>query len=576
MRSLPYVPALLLLAATYTGAEAADPNGYTAQYECRAGGPHCNVDVAALGKRACDQIITPSMDWSSINWSNNTICLEAGDHTWKGLLAIPSSANGSSGNYKVLRYYRANDTDDDPWKQGSSQARVKQLRVAGSYWLIHRLTFPQNSSSYLRVESSGGARHQIFNRILVEGTGAGHVGKATYGYSQDCRNYSGYDSLTIQNSVFRNSGGQNSSEGIAVDMQCSSNLRAVNNEIYNWCSHPIQTGNNDHPTLAGLVIENNDMYVSSALHLSSGRAKTEDILQLKAKGTAQSPVRVIQNRLWGARQTDVSYCGNGTSGAGLALGEDMDYQLLQNNIIMESKLGIHFQHPNSNNNSIIGNLVYQMRNYDNGSTPSRGINSRVHSYGEVYLNTIIDANDLGLATWDDGNVDYKCNVLIASGKNDAAKAPSGSVADYNAFYGTPVFGFNGGNNNIVESLKTRANSTRYELGDVIRVGSASDCKSENDASCYLYKVVAPGVSASSAPSYCTSANCTTYDGSMTLVAIRGPYVFNRRLRTGPERYVIPYARPYAVASGGAESPREAYACPADFAGRAGLGINNDG
>ena len=31
---------------------AADPNGYTAQYECRAGGQYCNVDVTALGSRA--------------------------------------------------------------------------------------------------------------------------------------------------------------------------------------------------------------------------------------------------------------------------------------------------------------------------------------------------------------------------------------------------------------------------------------------------------------------------------------------------------------------------------------------
>ncbi|MEK7382711.1 MAG: hypothetical protein AAB262_05430 [Elusimicrobiota bacterium] len=61
---------VMLLAAA--PARAADLNGYTALYECRAGGPNCDVDVAALAALPCDQIITaataPATDWSAINW----------------------------------------------------------------------------------------------------------------------------------------------------------------------------------------------------------------------------------------------------------------------------------------------------------------------------------------------------------------------------------------------------------------------------------------------------------------------------------------------------------------------------
>ena len=46
---------------------AADRNGYTAQYECRAGGPNCNVDVATYVAHACDQTITSADSAATIS-----------------------------------------------------------------------------------------------------------------------------------------------------------------------------------------------------------------------------------------------------------------------------------------------------------------------------------------------------------------------------------------------------------------------------------------------------------------------------------------------------------------------------
>lgn len=565
--------ALIGTFALATPTQAADLNGYTAQYECRAGGQHCNVDVAALGTRACDQVVSTSTPWSSINWANATICIEAGDHTSKGTLTIPSSASGSAGSYKVLRYYRSGDNDDDPWKQGSNQARLRQLKVQGRYWLIHRLTFPQGAGASPRMESGAASSHHIYNRVLVEGTGVSST-ETVYGYSQACSS-SGYSNLTVQNSVFRNNGGQTNREGIALDMQCGTDLRAINNEIYDWCSHGIQTGHNasTKPTLLGLVIENNDMYVTPTMHLSSGYGKTEGMIDFKAKGTSTSPIKVIHNRFWGARRTNTAYCGNGGSGAALTLNGDADYNLIENNIVTDSVKLVAQSNENGNNNSVIGNLGYNFVNFHNGSS-SVAIETGPQVSSETHLNTIIAATQYSLS-WGWGDNDYRCNVFIASGPIHSGTPGSGTVADYNAFYGTPAFHANGGNNNIEESLRQRANSTRYEAGDVIRIGQPDQCRTENDVSCYLYKVVAAGVSAPSTPSYCTSANCTTNDGSMTVTAIRGPYTHYRRLRTAPERYAIPYARPYAVAGGTNTNPGEAYACPADFALRRGVGVNDD-
>jgi hypothetical protein len=72
-----YFAALLIFLAAWPS-HAADLNGYTAQYECRAGGPNCNIDVVTLTNQACQQTINPGDAWNTINWSNNVICIASG------------------------------------------------------------------------------------------------------------------------------------------------------------------------------------------------------------------------------------------------------------------------------------------------------------------------------------------------------------------------------------------------------------------------------------------------------------------------------------------------------------------
>ena len=147
-------------------------------------------------------------------------------------------------------------------------------------------------------------------------------------------------------------------------------------------------------------------------------------------------------------------------------------------------------------------------------------------------------------------------------------APSTQV-DFNAFYDGPAFSYNGSNNNIVNSVKTRQDSTAYRVGDIVRLAAVERCASDADANCYLYRVTAAGTSAAGRPDYCANLGCVTNDGGMALQAIRGPYTYYRKLQTAPEPYSIPYTRVHTSAP-------EAGACPASYNARPGVGIGDAG
>lgn len=554
---------------------AADQNGYTAQYECRAGGPYCNVDVAALGQRACNQIISVSTPWSSINWSNDTICLAAGDHTSKGTLHIPSLSNGSAGRFKILRYYRPADTDDEPWHQSDTdKAKISRLVIEGDYWVIHRITFPPQSGaqpSRVMFFASGtnDVRDVVVNRVMIEGSG---TGSNFYGIETSPDGSWDYQGLSVQNSVLRNVGPYApgwEALGISLHVGLSgrnSRYYIVNNEIYDWVSHPIQLGRNEGPTIPGMVVENNDLYVTPALHTADGRSKTESLLSLKVHSVPEHPTRVIRNRIWGARPTDTTYCCNGELGDAIANYHDQPYILVHSNIIGESQIGSY----TSDNSSWIGNLFYGIRQYYNGGAR---YNSHVLQWQgnavEAYLNTVIDnPTNYSFSFGDQSNGDVRCNVFLSASGSERQPSQSSFQVDHNAFYDSPTLTFNGSNTNFANAVTTRRNSATYRVNDIIRTGPVNSCNQENDSACFLYKVTVPGDSAPSSPGYCTTLGCTTTDGTMVAMAIRGPYVYHRKLRTAPERYVIPYVRPYAQAP-------EAYGCPADFAKRIGIGIGND-
>lgn len=532
----------LLLIATAPSL-AADSNGYSAQYECRAGGPNCNVDVVALGNRSCDQTIAPSTPWSSINWSNNTICLEAGDHTGKGTLNL--GASGTAGTYKVLRYYSSNDTNDDPWNQGSNQAKIFSVNANGNdYWILNRLTIDPNNGTTNGIDLPSGSTYNIISRTLLQKTNGRLVEIAG-------------DNNTVQNSVLRTTWtpGPVAQENQCLSVNNASNVHVVNNEIYD-CNKAISSPAGS--PIPGTVIENNDLYVSPAgrtdcngNYSSNGTCSVmEAVVSWKSGGSISNISRIIHNRIWGSRYADGNLVQSGDSPAisisARGDGDDgTDYTLVKDNIIFDQEIGIWNYWGGPDHNSVIGNTLWDIkdRNPNFGYEKGALTNWRMTSL-ELYLNTVIDATPW-LTLVNDENNDLRCNVIISAGANNGSGG-SGTQLDYNTYYDTASAGEA---NVFTNGVSTRANSTTYSVGAIIRTGAASSCSVATSTTCFFYKVTVAGTSAGSPPNYTTTLGATNTDGTMTVQAIRGPYSFKRKLKTvsGGETVVIPYARPHTSA-----------------------------
>jgi hypothetical protein len=327
------------------------------------------------------------------------------------------------------------------------------------------------------------------------------------------------------------------------------------------------------------VVENNDLYVTTALYTDcSGNytptgpcAASESVISTKTQATAGNHTKYLHNRVWGTRKTDLNLCCNGASGQAIGNYDDNPYILFLNNIIMDAQIGIN---NTAANNSFIGNLFYLIRNFNPASSGSKAINrwnatGGSHEAVEIYLNTLIFAGEENSIPANDSNADTRCNVFFDSGPRHPGTPDASAIADRNTFYNTPSFSFNGSNANIDKRLNLRASNTAYRLGDIIRLSGnpVKNCTASNDPDCFLYAVTAPGTSAGVVPDYCTTLGCTTIDGTMTLTAVRGPYTFMRKLKTGPEQIVVPYARPHSTTP-------EAFACPEDYASRRNIGIGN--
>lgn len=572
----------LLLTPLLATAHAADPNGYSAQYECRAGGPRCNVDVAAQVSQPCDQVITSSdSDWSKItrNTSAAVFCIQAGDHSSKGVLTINFS--GAPSKYKILRYYRPNDTDDEPWFQSSAnQAKVRGITFVGArYWIVHRLVvdpnFASGSSAIHLSDNVTISDHIIINRVLAQ-----HGERQVY--------VQGATDSVIQNSVFRNSIKSTTLDADGVSFGFNpQNVWVVNNEIYQIHSHGFYIGADS--TSPGTVVENNDIYADSSQWTNCNGTYTpndpnspcsdaEAAISLKAGGTSANPVRVMHNRVWGLRRTDTNLCCiDGSQGQIISLSNSgvnatthAVYVLLQNNIITEGQHGIQSPREGPQHNSIIGNILYRIKDYyaPIGSIGSWAFSALGHwDNNEVYLNTIIASDSWADFGSGNGNLDVECNVIISSGRNAGTTVDAGTTIDHNAFIGTTEFTTDGGVTDITRSVSTRSNSTSYSLGSLVQFAPVNACSTGTEAACFLYKVVGTGTSALSVPTACTTLGCKFTDGGVTWEAVRGPFLYKRKLRTirGGEVAVIPYA----VANNDAP---ESAACNAPIGTRVGIGI----
>ena len=506
---------------------AADLNGYTAQYECRAGGPKCNVDVVTLTNTACDTTITTADSMSTITSkmaNNRFICVQNGNYVSKGRWDLPNS--GTAGARKVLRYTRIGDSDDEPWNQSEeNRAILHSIYTLGkNYWIIHRITIDRNETTPGGGITAGillgdgfnniKSENHIVNRVLIqEINGTGVVTGAGSAYN------------VVQNSVIRKMVPYPQSTGtelMCVELGRSVNTYIVNNELYD-CDKGVSAG--DGSFTEGDIIENNDIYLSLAGRTDCNGNYTpngecsgymESGISLKSSGSQGNPTQIVHNRIWGCRWAD----GNVTQGGDCPLisisansqGGSADYTIVKNNILFDAELGIWNYHgtgtapANPDHVSIIGNLIYDIRNHrpSNPQELAGALMYRDVDNSEYYLNTVINATYWLVTRGYGTNNDIRCNIAINS-SGQTGDIGSGTQVDNNAFYATPAFSTNNQGINI------------------------------------------------SKPNASDSANVE--------------YCFNRKLRTGPEKFCIPNARSTTA------SPHY-QACSNTLGTRTGIGIDD--
>lgn len=555
---------------------AADLNGYTSEYECRNGGPRCNIAVETLAgpSAACGQVVTTFTPWSSINWTNSVICIEAGDHRSKGVLFLGGS--GTSGNYKVLRYYRSGDTNDDPWDQGANQAILSGINTnAQDFWIINRLVATNNYGSNIIVNVQDGSGAIILNRMYIKEANGDLVQIGVNGVSD----------ITLQNSYLHSTRlfDFTSVENMCVDVRNTTRTRIVNNEIRD-CIKTVTVASGANPQF-DMIVENNDLYISDAAIVScSGPAGSgicawiDANISLKYGGVSSGPMQFIHNRLWlrknlGNAEFDFEQVPIiSQSAEGPATFDGADWTIWKNNIIAEGPAGFWNYWWQPNNVSVVGNIFYSFGNIER-TTAIEGkafeINEVVSL--EIYFNTIVDAsqNWLRIDT-DSTNGDIKCNAILNSGSPDAALG-AGTQANHNIYYSASNLGEL---NRLDFSLVTRQTSQFYSAGTIMRTGPSSSCSvAFGDTDCFLYRAIVGGTSGAGTPSFCTVLGCTFSDGGVTWQAIRGPYLYYRKLLSSPELAVVPYAEVHSSAP-------EVGFCPSvgtsgAIGSRTGIGINND-
>jgi len=588
----------------FTSVHAADLNGYTALYECKSGGANCNVDIAPLTAAACDQTITtstsPTNDWSAITWTNTVICIEAGNHSARGILTLASS--GTAGTRKILRCVTTGGAvcTDPVNTTDANRARIIGLETdTRDYWIVDKLTMNASNGTQ-RIYVNAGSTFDIFNNILIEnftvpsGTSqAVLITDLIGGFPSD---------IWFQNSVIRNCGTAAGSSSIALQF-AGNRIYIVNNEIYdcsiNYYTH--QTSNNHED----IVVENNDGYFTTAFYTNcSGTPDTSGNCSkgesagwsTKANGAAGKPYRVIHNRFWGGRTSDTTVCcdGGGATGGLISVGggaNTADYILVQNNISFDGEgNGLEFNNADGSDNvSVIGNIFYKHRDFRSvGGYAGTGwffyCNAGTCNTTELYLNTFIDIrSDNGwLGLGEDANADIRCNTVIDSDTHGGT-AGTGTQIDYNAFFATTELTTESPDNDLGNyTLKTRANSTAYSLGDKMRLNvDPSSCTSATDTDCVLYVAVQAGTSAGSVPTFNYRGNSVTTDGTVKWIAYRTVYSFYTNLLTTPVQRFIPYARlakaTQTLNATLTETPKtiELGYCPATCGNRTGIGIDDE-
>ncbi len=402
---------------------------------------------------ACDVTFTTADSLDRINNELNgsdadrTFCFAPGNYTGKGTIQL--KANGSQNSKRWVRLAGSGTTHPvrlDP----AQRATLKALAVTGDWWVVHRLAFDSNYSTSVQSGFESSAQDVVVDRALFER--GGRVSAMV--------KVSGAQRITIQNSVLRNTRKVPKEDLACISFgNTSRDVQIVRNEIYNCAGDSVIV--NKNAAAPGLLIEDNDLYLTSAYYSGSDRACAENAIDLKGGGLETNPVVITGNRIWGFRKSDTSCATTGSSGEAINIHEDgtsnTDWVLVHNNVIMDSPRGVSCPTGGSDNVSIIGNLFYNIHS----SYGSYAIDLLKFNRAEVYFNTVVNAQDYWLQLGGT-NLDVRCNVVV-NGRRETGSKGSNTTVGYNAFYNTQPFHTEGSGTNVVHSTAAEALAEAYPL-----------------------------------------------------------------------------------------------------------------
>ena len=405
---------------------------------------HANVELPDCNTSSVDvMLINKPGDWSRINDRKYRVfCVSPGDYRSLGKIQLRSS--GIEGAPRVIRYLST--TDNSPLPHAVKMSQSERAYIQGlhfseaSYWVIDRLSIVNNDPDETLVNRTVDLRnnssHNLIQNSLIEG---GRIG---------LRIYSSNFNTVLSNVVRETISTANDDNCINLEGKAHTEVRGnriIGNEAYN-CTDSLQlvtlADSHANLTFPGTVIDNNDFYLEPSVHYTNCKGRFDPLgncstaegrFDIKGGGTANSVnqrVWVIRNRIWGARRTDpISHAGSSWgSGIAICCSPDIQYVVVENNIIFDNARGISVSSDNAETVVIRNNIVYGiLEAVKNTGHALLGLSQTGNTWSN---NTIIHSSHWALLR---GTAELvHCNIVVAP-FGDKSKLSETSDAE-NYFY----------------------------------------------------------------------------------------------------------------------------------------------
>lgn len=289
-------------------------------------------------------LLTPASyaSWTAMFAANTTkkrYYLQPGDYRPWGQCAITLS--GAPGARKEMRYYHPATHDLHPYdrRDVATEARVDVIKYSGGSsrphdWYFHGLTGRQVNGEWSTGSGTGGgkATYVTWDYCLEEEA----LGYGVRIHASHC---------TVQRCVIRQAtdGGQNDAPGLQIysgsTAEAIEDVKFLDNELIDWADGIALSddASNSWTPYNNILVEGNDVYVTSARYLAGGLAETENGLDCKAGSDLPNGIILRKNRWWGFRQTVAEV---GSIGQALAIHRYARNVLIEDDIVGDSPVGI--------------------------------------------------------------------------------------------------------------------------------------------------------------------------------------------------------------------------------------------